>query len=131
MTYSLEWCEITVSPFSLFHSSTYMNLRNKAEENGSVFRVRLAKDFVAAKGRERLLSLKLFSALPVDDFETTTENDVDAPSNAHGFMKQQRQSKGLDPAYSRWQTIIRLGSYTAVDTLPICVSLEILFASLF
>jgi DNA mismatch repair protein MSH5 len=90
--------------------------------------VRLAKDFAAAKGRDRLLSLKLFANL--SQLEEDGANNAEEhmpPTNAYDFMRGRHVSRRTDPTLLRWQAIIRLGGYTAVEYIPICVSMHMLF----
>jgi len=93
---------------------------------GGVFQIRPHKDFVASKGRDRLLSLRLLSELPSTAFDKTASSDVEsnvseATRNAYDFMRKRREISG-DPLIRRWNALIRLSNFASVESSPLCVS---------
>lgn len=88
-----------------------------------MFQIRPHKDFLPGKGRNRLLSLKLFSDLSTYDIEES-RSDIDSssePRNAYDFMKNRRDMDG-DPTMRRWNATIRMSNFASVDAAPLCVS---------
>ncbi|KAI3616291.1 dna mismatch repair protein msh5 [Moniliophthora roreri] len=102
-------------------------LRQSMETSGGHFRIRPHKEFSSAKGRERLLSLRLLSDLPEDDDLRGTTSDVDAsisepaPRNAYDFMRR-RKEVVRDPVTKRWNASIRLASSVSVESSPFCMA---------
>ncbi|KAF8158870.1 muts domain V-domain-containing protein [Mycena galopus ATCC 62051] len=76
------------------------------DASGGVFQIRGHKEFVASKGRERLLSLRLLRH----------------GNNAHGFMRRRHAATGGDPTMKRWNASIRLSNFASVETSPLCVA---------
>lgn len=96
-----------------------------ADISGAFFQIRPRKDFLPAKGRDRLLSLGLFAQLP-EDHPSTMDIDVDHAGHgrtAYEFMQKRRDTSG-DPTQIRWNAMIRLSNFTSVDSSPLCVSLH-------
>ena len=94
------------------------------EVTGGMFQIRPHKDFVPAKGRERLLSLRLLSELPLKDADTDSSSDLASnsePRNAYDFMARRREI-GADPTLKRWNASIRLSNFASVESSPLCVS---------
>lgn len=96
-----------------------------ADAANAVVHVRLAKEFVAAKGRDRLLSLGLFNDTP-DNVRPRESNSSDSgrnseSMNAYDFMRKRNVATGRDPVLGRWQASIRLGSYAASEGASLCV----------
>ena len=88
-----------------------------------MFQIRPHKDFSPGKGRNRLLSLKLFSDLSTYDIEEESRSDIDSssePRNAYYFMKKRRDMDG-DPTMRRWNATIRMSNFASVDAAPLCV----------
>jgi hypothetical protein len=111
-----------------------MRLRVLASTNDVTFAVRLAREFAASKGRNRLLSLGLFAdapsldgdmeadALPPDEDSSSLSN-TSGLADAYEFMRRRRATSegGQDPTLARWYARLRLSNYTAADTAPLCV----------
>lgn len=97
------------------------------ESCGGVFQLRPHKDFVAAKGRDRLLSLRLLSELPCDDVDASASeiSSASEPKNAYEFMKKRREL-GTDPSLKRWNASIRLSNFTSIENSPLCASIYVL-----
>jgi DNA mismatch repair protein MSH5 len=103
-----------------------------ADANDATISVRLAREFAASRGRDRLFSLELFSnvSLPnVDSVDLQADDGASSLSDASGlrdaysFMHHRRESTGVrDPSLVQWRSRIRLGSYATVDAAPLCVS---------
>ncbi len=96
------------------------------ENSSNVFQIRPFKEFIASKGRDRLLSLSRLSHLIVDDSILPPSSDVDAssssrPTNAYDFMQLRRRVTG-DPTAQRWNASVRLTNFASVDSSPLCVS---------
>lgn len=92
--------------------------------NGT-FQIRPSKDFVASKGRDRLLLLRLLSELPVEDPIAGASSELGSsgePRNAYDFMRRRRELNG-DPVTERWNAAIRLCNYASLETAPMCVSI--------
>ncbi|KAJ6477358.1 muts domain V-domain-containing protein [Mycena vitilis] len=95
---------------------------------GGVFQIRPHKEFVASKGRERLLSLRLLSELPQDDGELPASSELGSTSsnseirNAYDFMRRRQEAAGGDPTLKRWNASIRLSNFTSVDSSPLCIA---------
>lgn len=91
--------------------------------SGGIFQIRPHKEFIPAKGRERLLSLHLLSELPCEDVDNHPNSDLtptSEPKNAYDFMTRRREI-GADPALKRWNASIRLSNFTSVQSSPLCV----------
>ncbi|KAL5519837.1 hypothetical protein ACEPAG_1497 [Sanghuangporus baumii] len=97
-------------------------VRDFVEASGGVFQVRPSREFTPAKGRDRLLSLRFLSELPVDEMTaSSTHTSSDPPTNAYEFMRRRRGLTG-DPSMKRWNASIRLGNFASLDGSPLCVS---------
>lgn len=91
------------------------------EESEGIFQLRPHKDFVPARGRERLLSLRILSVLPLDDDNHSSVHSFsDTPHNASEFMRRRQEANG-DPAMKRWNAMVRLGNFATLDNAPLCV----------
>lgn len=92
--------------------------------SGGSFQICRHRDFVPAKGRDRLLSLRLLSELPSEDAETVT-SDLSSntqPKNAYDFMSRQRDI-GADPTLRRWNASIRISNFASIESSPLCASI--------
>jgi len=93
------------------------------DSSGGTFQVRPHKDFSAAKGHARLLSLRLLSELPPDLTRDVPSSDSDGssdPRNAYEFMRR-RGRPGGDPTMQQWNASIRLANYACMETTPLCL----------
>jgi DNA mismatch repair protein MSH5 len=94
------------------------------DARGGIFQIRPHKDFVAIKGRDRLLSLRLLSELPSTDIDEGTFTDIGSNAsearNAYNFMRKRRELIG-DPLMRRWNALIRLSNFASVESSPLCV----------
>jgi DNA mismatch repair protein MSH5 len=118
--------------FSMFISN--ISFRTKAKlaivlTSGGTFQIRPSKEFHAARGLDRLLTLPLLSNFSSDSFnsassvsETMSESGRSEPRNAYDFMMRRKQSgdASADPTASRWNASIRLGNFGTADS-PLCV----------
>lgn len=94
--------------------------------SGGTFQIRPHKDFLPLRGRDRLLSLRLLSELPVDQDQpdsTTGSDSVTEPRNAYDFMRRRRET-GNDPLIQKWNASVRLANFASVETSPLCVRLN-------
>ena len=94
-----------------------------AEGAGGTFQVRPHKDFIPAKGRDRLLSLRLLSELPNAGTDPGAASDTESmsePRNAYDFMRRRREY-GEDPTLQKWNASVRLANYASIDNCPLCV----------
>lgn len=96
-----------------------------AEETGGTFQIRPHREFVAEKGREKILSLELFShvsrADPYSGSETLSgAGDMSHSGQAYSFMQRRQQQRG-EPSVLRRHGMIRLANYSDND-VPLCVS---------
>ncbi|KAJ7175937.1 muts domain V-domain-containing protein [Mycena filopes] len=102
--------------------------RAHMDASGGVFQIRPHKEFVASKGRERMLSLRLLSELPQDDGDLPASSEVDSTSsnsdvrNAYDFMRRRQEATGGDPTMKRWNAAIRLSNFASVDSSPLCIA---------
>ncbi|CCM03560.1 uncharacterized protein FIBRA_05696 [Fibroporia radiculosa] len=97
-------------------------LRDHLDASGGIFQIRPHKDFSPVKGRDRILSLRLLSELPMDavhDFGSSDSDYTSAP-NAYDFMRR-RKDIGGDPTLQRWNASIRLSNFASVDGAPLCL----------
>lgn len=92
------------------------------DASGGQFVLRPHKDFVPTKGRDRALSLRLLSELPVDvpvdDGQPSSDSE---PRSAYDFMRKRKDANG-DPTSRQWNAVIRLANYASVEDAPLCVS---------
>ncbi|KAF7288536.1 DNA mismatch repair protein 5 [Mycena chlorophos] len=104
--------------------------RAHMDASGGVFQIRPHKEFIPAKGRERLLSLRLLSELPSTDVDLPVSSEVDTSlsgsgqgsRNAYDFMRRRQAETGGDPLAKRWNASIRLSNFTAADSSPLCIA---------
>jgi len=86
--------------------------------------IRPQKEFFAARGRDRLLSIKLLAELGGGpDNASDVSSAVSSGSglrNAYDFM-QKRAPKTGDPNVNRWNAAIRLANFASVESAPLCV----------
>ena len=114
----------TFDDFSISFGRIYIDSWLPVEASGGIFQIRPHRDFVPAKGRDRLLSLRLLSELPFGDM-INSSSDLSSNSetrNAYDFMRR-RQEVGADPSLKRWNASIRLSNFASVESSPLCVSL--------
>ena len=105
-----------------FQPHIFSKPRAVNESNG-IFQVRPHKDFTSHKGRERVLSLRLLSKLPLD--ESTAANTAGTSSDiesrkAYDFMRRRKDATG-DPMMQKWNASIRLANYASIEASPLCV----------
>ncbi|KAF8631397.1 hypothetical protein AX15_002405 [Amanita polypyramis BW_CC] len=99
-------------------------LREYTDVSGAFFQIRPRKDFLPTKGRDRLLSLGLFSELPQDCTDDAMDDDTrpnTCERNAYDFMRKRREVSG-DPNQIRWNATIRLSNFASVDSSPLCMA---------
>ncbi|KAI6114298.1 DNA mismatch repair protein MutS [Pisolithus sp. B1] len=99
-------------------------LQDYAEAAGSNFQIRPHKEFAPAKGRERLLSLRLLTDLEgrvYDSSEALSEISESGLKGAYNFMHERKQTSG-DPNMKRWSATIRLANFASLDSAPLCLS---------
>ncbi|RDB18026.1 MutS 5 [Hypsizygus marmoreus] len=97
-------------------------LRDHMDVAGGLFQIRPHKEFVPSKGRDRLLSLRLLSDLPQEEYKPLPcEDDEPNPRNAYDFMRSRRDVNG-DPTLKRWNALIRLSNFAAVESSPLCMA---------
>ncbi|KAH9889862.1 DNA mismatch repair protein MutS [Cubamyces lactineus] len=97
--------------------------RDHMDGSGGTFQIRPHKDFLPLRGRDRLLSLRLLSELPVDQDQpdnTTGSDSVTEPRNAYDFMRRRRET-GNDPLIQKWNASVRLANFASVETSPLCL----------
>lgn len=99
------------------------------ETAGGLFQIRPHKDFAPSKGKDRLLSLRLLSEIPLEDVEDSVSSlsatTNSGPTNAYDFMRRRRDI-GIDPTLKRWNASIRLANFASADSSPLCVGLSAL-----
>ena len=91
-----------------------------AEAAATLFQIRPAKDFVPAKGYDRLLSLSFLSELPAEGDNLSSHSSSDAPSNAYDFMQRRQEANG-HPLLKKWNANIRIGNFASLEKAPLCV----------
>ncbi|OCH92840.1 hypothetical protein OBBRIDRAFT_725988 [Obba rivulosa] len=120
----LEQASPDVTLTSSKADDSFMNvLRDHMDASGGTFQVRPHKDFLPAKGRDRVLSLKLLSELPMEQLESHSSSDVGSnsePRSAYDFMRSRRDAVG-DPILQRWNAAVRLANYASIDAAPLCL----------
>ncbi|KAI0775544.1 DNA mismatch repair protein MutS [Trametes elegans] len=97
--------------------------RDHMDGSGGTFQVRPHKDFLPLKGRDRLLSLRILSELPVlsDNQDDPSESDLTSePRNAYDFMRRRREIGG-DPTLQKWNASVRLANFASVENSPLCL----------
>ncbi|KAM5533149.1 hypothetical protein V8D89_013197 [Ganoderma adspersum] len=98
-------------------------LRDHVDGSGGTFQIRPHKEFIPLKGRDRLLSLRLLSQLPVGPNEQDTVSElgsVSEPRNAYDFMRRRRET-GNDPTMQKWNASIRLANFASIENSPLCL----------
>ncbi|RDX49897.1 hypothetical protein OH76DRAFT_495372 [Lentinus brumalis] len=97
-------------------------LRDHMDGSGGMFQVRPHKGFIAGKGRERLLSLRLLSELPaMGEADTASEiSSLSESRNAYDFMRRRREVGG-DPTVQKWNASVRLANFATIDNSPLCL----------
>lgn len=98
------------------------------QTSDGIFQLRPHKDFGPARGRDRLLSLRILAELPIsDDYGQTNDHSLsdhpEPPKNASDFMRQRREVNG-DPSLKKWNAMIRLGNFATLDNAPLCVRVD-------
>lgn len=100
-------------------------LQDYAEAAGCIMQIRPHKEFFAARGRDRILSLKILAELGGEtDHASDVSSAVSSGSglrNAYDFM-QKRAPKTGDPNINRWNAAIRLANFASVESAPLCLS---------
>ncbi|KAI0366907.1 hypothetical protein BV20DRAFT_951195 [Pilatotrama ljubarskyi] len=97
--------------------------RDHVDGSGGTFQVRPHKDFLPHKGRERLLSLRLLSELPLMrdlDGDPSESESMSEPRNAYDFMRRRRDVGG-DPILQKWNASVRLANFASVESSPLCL----------
>lgn len=89
------------------------------------FQIRPNREFVAEKGRNKLLSLPLISessdsASGTNHVDTMSESHSTISRNAYNFMNNRRHPGVSDPLTQKKNATIRLANYGA-QTSPLCV----------
>lgn len=114
------------------------------EATDGFFQIRPCKEFNVARGRERILSLRILTefaqhnnhnpaAIP-DSHSNPASTSGSTPRtattsrNAYDFMRSRRGGQGRDPAVQRWHAAIRLCNFTSEESSS-CVSLLFLSSS--
>ncbi|KAI1793251.1 muts domain V-domain-containing protein [Ganoderma leucocontextum] len=97
--------------------------RDYVDGSGGTFQVRPHKEFIPLKGRDRLLSLRLLSQLPVCPNEQDTASEMGSasePRNAYDFMRRRRET-GNDPTMQKWNASVRLANFASIENSPLCL----------
>ncbi|KAI0688883.1 DNA mismatch repair protein MutS [Earliella scabrosa] len=98
-------------------------LSEHVDGSGGTFQVRPYKDFIPLKGRDRLLSLRFLTELPIahSDHDSVSEvTSASEPRNAYDFMRR-RKEVGGDPAMQTWNASVRLANFTNLENSPLCL----------
>lgn len=102
-------------------------LNEIVEGSGGIFQVRSFKEFTSARGKDRLLSLRLLSDLTYDEpmdyasgSDTSPGSRLGRRSNVHDFMRGRQEDIG-DPTSKKWNAEIRLSNFITVENAPFCV----------
>ncbi|KAF9476534.1 hypothetical protein BDN70DRAFT_863087 [Pholiota conissans] len=102
-------------------------LNEHMEGAGGTFQIRPFKEFVASKGRERLLSISRLRELCSDDRDLPPSSDDGShshrsrPTNAYDFMQSRREVSG-DPAVRQWNASIRISNFISSEAAPLCMA---------
>ncbi|KAF9554712.1 hypothetical protein CPC08DRAFT_744416 [Agrocybe pediades] len=100
-------------------------LTEHMETTSGVFQIRPFKEFVPAKGRDRLLALNRFAYISTDDNDLPPSSEdassSSRPRNAYDFMQSRREVTG-DPTTMRWNASIRLANFASVESSPLCLA---------
>jgi DNA mismatch repair protein MSH5 len=97
--------------------------RSTVENKSGIFQIRPFKEFVASKGRERLLSLCRLSTFTPDEDVLPPSSDIESNSSrrdAYSLMRTRRELTG-DPTARRWTASIRLANFASLESSPSCV----------
>lgn len=118
---------VVIARFHFNAEGAYIKPWILVDMKGGIFQIRPQKDFVASKGHDRLLSLRLLSELPltVSDkaaFSDAEPNASEITRDAYDFMRRRREFTG-DPLIRRWNALIRLSNFASVESSPLCVSI--------
>ncbi|KAJ3910545.1 DNA mismatch repair protein MutS [Lentinula edodes] len=99
-------------------------VRELVEVSSGIFQIRPNKEFSAAKGKDRLISLQLLSDLPQDEDQSSMLSSDDGSSisrNAYEFMAK-RSGAMHDPTTKRWNASIRLFNFASLESSPLCMA---------
>ncbi|KAJ4468951.1 muts domain V-domain-containing protein [Lentinula lateritia] len=99
-------------------------VRELVEVSSGIFQIRPNKEFSAAKGKDRLISLQLLSDLPQDEDQSSILSSDDGSSisrNAYEFMAK-RSGAMHDPTTKRWNASIRLFNFASLESSPLCMA---------
>ncbi|KAF9468500.1 DNA mismatch repair protein MutS [Collybia nuda] len=100
-------------------------IRQRMDISGGLFQIRPHKDFTPSKGRDRLLSLRLFSSLLSPDWGAPALPDASSNTpnrkNAYDFNTCPSDANG-DPTTKRWNALMRLSNFTSVENSPLCIA---------
>ncbi|KAG5735368.1 hypothetical protein E4T56_gene12836 [Termitomyces sp. T112] len=97
-------------------------LRDYMDVTSGVFQIRPHKEFSPSRGRDRLLSLHLLADLLHEESPSDSASSEygSISGNAYDFMRKRRDVSG-DPTLKRWNALVRLSNFAAVDSSPLCV----------
>ncbi|KIK69506.1 hypothetical protein GYMLUDRAFT_66815 [Collybiopsis luxurians FD-317 M1] len=100
--------------------------REFMEGSDGVFQIRPHKDFLPAKGKDRLMNLQLLSDLPQDVAqEASARGSLDDATfisrNAYDFMAR-RADVLNDPTAKRWNASIRISNFASLESSPLCMA---------
>lgn len=117
---------VVIARFHFNAEGAYIKPWILVDMKGGIFQIRPQKDFVASKGHDRLLSLRLLSELPltVSDkaaFSDAEPNASEITRDAYDFMRRRREFTG-DPLIRRWNALIRLSNFASVESSPLCLA---------
>ncbi|GAW05700.1 dna mismatch repair protein msh5 [Lentinula edodes] len=99
-------------------------VRELVEVSSGIFQIRPNKEFSAAKGKDRLISLQLLSDLPQDEDQSSMLSSDDGSyisRNAYEFMAK-RSGAMHDPTTKRWNASIRLFNFASLESSPLCMA---------
>ncbi|KAE9400467.1 hypothetical protein BT96DRAFT_965335 [Gymnopus androsaceus JB14] len=99
-------------------------VREFMEGSDGMFQIRPHKEFSQAKGKDRLMSLQLFSDLPQEENQDSISSADDLSSvsrNAYDFMARRRGALS-DPGTARWNASIRLSNFASIESSPLCLA---------
>ncbi|KAI0697886.1 DNA mismatch repair protein MutS [Cytidiella melzeri] len=95
-------------------------LQTYMDTTSGLFQIRPFKDFLPAKGRDRVLSLRLLTVLSTHN-NASSEGSSDAePRNVYDFMRRRKEVAG-DPTTQKWNASIRLANHASIDHSPLCL----------
>jgi DNA mismatch repair protein MSH5 len=115
----------SASDLQLMWSLYVSYLSNLLVDSASgIFQIRPFKEFMASKGRDKLLSLSRLTVFFTEDTDLPPSSDNDSnssrPTNVYDFMRSRRGANG-DPTTKRWNASIRLANFASVEESPLCV----------